>query len=49
MKKQIAAGIVDRLETEYRASVEALQQALRSFLAGGPPPDPAERRQGAYG
>ena len=48
MKKQIAAGIVDRLETEYRASVEALQQALRSFLAGGPPPDPAERRKGAY-
>jgi AMP nucleosidase len=48
MKKQDAAGIVDRLEEEYRASVGSLQRALKSFLAGGPPPDPAERRAGAY-
>ncbi len=48
MKKQNAAGIVDRLEEEYRASVGSLQKALKSFLAGGPPPDPKERRAGAY-
>ncbi len=42
-----AAGIVDRLETEYRASVTALRAALKSYLAGGPPPTPAERA-GAY-
>ena len=43
-----AAGIVDRLETEYRQSVESLRTALKTFLAGGPPPDPAVRRGGAY-
>ena len=43
-----AAGIVDRLETEYRQSVESLRTALKTFLAGGPPPDPADRRAGAY-
>ena len=44
MKKQNdAAGIVDRLETEYRKSVEALRTALKQFLDGGPPPDPAQR------
>jgi len=48
MKKTEAAGIVDRLETEYRQSVDALRSALKSFLAGGPPPDPAVRRSGAY-
>jgi AMP nucleosidase len=48
MKKTEAAGIVDRLETEYRQSVESLRTALKSFLAGGPPPDPAVRRAGAY-
>jgi AMP nucleosidase len=48
MKKTEAAGIVDRLETEYRQSVESLRTALKIFLAGGPPPDPAARRAGAF-
>lgn len=48
MKQKEAAGIVDRLEDEYRRSVEALRSALKSFLAGGPPPDPEKRRSGAY-
>jgi AMP nucleosidase len=48
MKKQEAAGIVDRLETEYRQSVESLRTALKTFLADGKPPDRAERRGGAY-
>jgi AMP nucleosidase len=43
-----AAGIVDRLESEYRASVEALRGALKEFLAGGPPPKPALRSGGAF-
>ena len=43
-----AAGIVDRLEDEYRESVNALQGALKAFLAGGSPPDPALRRSGAF-
>ena len=48
MKKQDAAGIVDRLETEYRHSVDSLRTSLKSFLAGGPPPDDALRRGGAF-
>ena len=48
MKKTDAAGIVDRLENEYRTSVTALRTSLKSFLAGGPPPDPVARRAGAY-
>jgi AMP nucleosidase len=48
MKKQDAAGIVDRLEDEYRRSVDALRSALKGFLAGGEPPDPMHRRGGAY-
>ncbi|MDB5449645.1 MAG: amn [Phenylobacterium sp.] len=43
-----AAGIVDRLEHEYRASVEALRAALKAFLAGGAPPDPMLRKAGAF-
>ncbi|MGZ3403345.1 MAG: AMP nucleosidase, partial [Phenylobacterium sp.] len=46
--KTEAAGIVDRLEDEYRKTVEALRGALKSFLAGGPPPDPAVRAAGAF-
>jgi AMP nucleosidase len=42
------AGIVDRLEQEYRASVESLRSALKGFLAGGPPPEPTVRRSGAF-
>jgi len=48
LKKMDAAGIVDRLEDEYRTSVDALRRALKEFLAGGPPPDPVARRAGAY-
>ena len=46
--KTDAAAIVDQLEHEYRASVDALRQALREFLAGGPPPNPDMRRGGAF-
>ncbi|WP_334161047.1 AMP nucleosidase [Phenylobacterium sp.] len=43
-----AAGIVDRLEDEYRRSVEALRSDLKRFLGGGPPPTPDARTTGAY-
>ena len=43
-----AAAIVARLAAEYEASVAALRAALKSFLAGGPPPDPALRKAGAF-
>jgi AMP nucleosidase len=46
--KTDAAGIVDRLEEEYRKTVEALRGALKYFFAGGPPPDPALRAAGAF-
>jgi AMP nucleosidase len=48
MNERNAAGIVDRLEEEYRSSVAALRSALRDFLAGGSPPDPWLRRDGAF-
>ncbi len=43
-----AARIVDQLDHEYRASVEALRAALRAFLDGGPPPNPDARKGGAF-
>ena len=43
-----AAAIVARLSDEYAACVEALRSALKIFLAGGPPPDPAVRAAGAF-
>ncbi len=43
-----AAAIVTRLEDEYAASVEALRAALKTFLAGGPPPSPETRAAGAF-
>jgi AMP nucleosidase len=43
-----AAGIVDRLESDYRQAVGALRAALKTFLAGGPPPDAAVRKAGAF-
>jgi AMP nucleosidase len=46
--KTDAAVVVDRLEQEYRASVEALRSALKAFLAGGPPPDPSVRASRAF-
>ncbi|MET0272442.1 MAG: AMP nucleosidase, partial [Phenylobacterium sp.] len=46
--KTEAADIVGRLEHEYRTSAEALRGALKEFLAGGPPPDPALRASGAF-
>ena len=39
---------MDRLETEYRETVETFRGALKAFMAGGPPPDPALRRSGAF-
>ena len=48
MKKMKAAGIVDRLEEEYRLSVDTLRTALKSFLSDGTAPDPALRRTGAF-
>ena len=41
--KNDVAGIVDRLEIEHRATCEALRGSLKTFLAGGGPPDPALR------
>jgi AMP nucleosidase len=38
-----AAAIVERLETEYRRSFDALRAALKDFLATGQPPDPSLR------
>ncbi len=46
--KTDAAGIVDRLESEYAKTVDALRGALKDFLAGGPPPDPTLRSNGAF-
>ena len=46
--KTDAARIVDQLEREYAASVDALRTALRIFLNGGPPPSPEVRRSGAF-
>lgn len=43
-----AARIVERLDHEYRASVEALRAALKAFMDGGGPPDPALREAGAF-
>ncbi|MDP3852549.1 AMP nucleosidase [Phenylobacterium sp.] len=43
-----AAAIVERLDAEYQATVEALRAALKIFLAGGPPPDPSVRASGAF-
>ena len=47
-QKSTAAGLVDRLEQEYRTSVEALRGALQEFLANGVAPDPTLRREGAF-
>jgi len=46
--KTDATRIVDQLEREYLASVEALRAALRTFLGGGPPPAPELRRERAF-
>ena len=46
--KTDAARIVDQLEREYAASVDALRTALRTFLNGGLPPSPEVRRGGAF-
>jgi AMP nucleosidase len=48
MTERKAAGFVDRLEKEYRSSVDALRSSLREFLAHGAPPDPELRRRGAF-
>ncbi|WP_374575438.1 AMP nucleosidase [Phenylobacterium sp.] len=46
--KEAAVRIVERLNDEYQGSVEALRKALKSFLSGGPPPDPRVRASGAF-
>jgi AMP nucleosidase len=43
-----AASIVERLDLEYRRSVEALRAALKTFLAGGAPPGAEARAGGAF-
>ena len=43
-----AAAIVERLNTEYQDTVKALRGALKTFLAGGPPPTPAMRAEGIF-
>ncbi|MDO9249115.1 MAG: AMP nucleosidase, partial [Phenylobacterium sp.] len=43
-----AAEIVAKLSAEYQQTVTALRDALKTFLAGGPPPDPAVRAAGAF-
>ena len=43
-----AAAIVERLDAEYQATTDALRAALKTFLAGGPPPDPSVRAGGAF-
>ena len=43
-----AAEIVARLNAEYQQTVGALRGALKTFLAGGPPPDPEVRSRGAF-
>jgi AMP nucleosidase len=49
MKEHVQAErICDQLEAEYAASVTTLRNALRDFLAGGAPPDPALRASGAF-
>ncbi len=46
--KQQAAAVVAQLDAEYRASTDALRGALKSFLAGGPPPSAERRAAGAF-
>lgn len=48
MTREEAAGFVDRLEMEYRSSVDALRTALQAFLSTGTPPDPKLRAAGAF-
>jgi AMP nucleosidase len=43
-----AVAIVERLDVEYQATISALRSALKTFLSGGPPPDPAERAAGIF-
>ncbi|MDO8322506.1 MAG: AMP nucleosidase [Phenylobacterium sp.] len=43
-----AAEIVAKLSVEYQQTVTALRDALKTFLAGGPPPDPEVRAAGAF-
>lgn len=43
-----AAAIVERLNQEYQATVEALRSALKTFLESGTPPDPAARAAGVF-
>ena len=46
--KTEAREIVAQLNAEYGRSVQALQAALQTFLAGGEAPSPADRASGAF-
>ncbi|MCC7268547.1 MAG: AMP nucleosidase [Caulobacteraceae bacterium] len=41
-------AIVEALEAEYAASIDALRTALKTFMDGGAPPDLAVRAAGAF-
>lgn len=48
MSEPLAHSLVDDLEARHAAAVEALREALRSFLAGGPPPRAEARAAGLF-
>ena len=48
MKNESATALVDRLESEYRKTVDALRDGLQQFLTHGRVPDPALRLSGAF-
>jgi AMP nucleosidase len=47
-KRKEAAAVVARLEGEYRRAAGALRAALKAYIHGGPPPDPALRAERAF-
>src|ERR1700751_3094983 len=47
-KRTDAAQVVAQLEAEYRRGMEALHDALKTFIRDGTPPDPKLRAQGAF-
>jgi len=47
-KRTEAAAIVARLDAEYQRATAALRSALKAFMQGGAPPDPALRGERAF-
>jgi AMP nucleosidase len=47
-KRSEAAAIVRELDAEYRRATGALKSALKTFMQGGPPPDPQVRAERAF-